>query len=348
MTVTTPRTERTGTRMPRPDRLSATELAELGAALRRVAGRRPLERLFGGERVPPGELTRHLPARQLRRLEACRLVDDFGDGLESPFQLHVVEELVILTDPDVPDEEQAPTYLDPLWEGKTLARLLVRGRMGTALDVGVGSGVLSLVLSRYAERVVGIDLNPRALAVSRFNAALNGIDRLELVEGDLFEPLSGRRFDRIVFNSPTDHEEQRYHGLLMAGEGILRRFFERLPRHLSDDGFAQLNLAMNDYPDSPFSERLETWLGDASNWLEFLLLVLETRNLAGGRIWRRGWLTCRPGTARWTRVPNCPYNTLPDSLTPDAISDLLVWIMDERGRFDPADRPSRERPYAER
>jgi hypothetical protein len=206
-------------------------------------------------------------------------------------------------------------------------------------------------MARYAGRVVGIDLNPRALEVTRFNAALNGIDRVRVLAADLFEPLGGERFDRIVFNSPTDHEEGSYHGLLMAGETILERFFTGLPRHLSPRGFAQVNLAMNDYPGSTFARRLETWLGDAAARLELMLLELETRNCADGRIWRRGWLTCRPGasdrTRGWTRIPDCRYDALPDSLTPRAVSDLLVWIMDERARSGEREARSRARSCAE-
>lgn len=319
-----------GTRMPNRNGLSARDLAELGASLRDVALQAPVDRLFSRGRVASDDLTPLLSVRQLRRLEACGLIDDFGDGLESPFCLHVIEGLLVLTDPDVPDEEQAATYLDPLWEGKTLARVLVRGRVGEALEVGVGSGVLSLVMSRYAERVTGVDLNPRALEVSRFNAALNGIDRLRLLEGDLFESVTGERFDRVVFNSPTDQEEGRYHGLLMAGETILRRFYSALPGHLTEQGFGQVNLAMNDYPGSPFTERLRGWLGAAADRLQFLLLVLETQS-SPARVWRRGWLTCRPGTAGWLQIPRCRYNHLPGSLGADAVSDLIRWIMDEEG-----------------
>lgn len=57
-----------------------------------------------------------------------------------------------------------------------------------AVDVGTGTGILAAVLARRGiARVVGTDLNPRALACARDNLARLGLaDRVELVETDLF------------------------------------------------------------------------------------------------------------------------------------------------------------------
>lgn len=73
------------------------------------------------------------------------------------------------------------------------------------LELGVGSGavILSLLRERPDATAVGVDLSPQALGWARLNAEkMNLADRLELVEGDLFEPVSGREFDLIVTNPP--------------------------------------------------------------------------------------------------------------------------------------------------
>ena len=73
------------------------------------------------------------------------------------------------------------------------------------LELGVGSGavILSLLRERPEATAVGVDLSPRPLAgPGSTPKKMNLADRLELVEGDLFEPVSGREFDLIVTNPP--------------------------------------------------------------------------------------------------------------------------------------------------
>jgi len=56
----------------------------------------------------------------------------------------------------------------------SLAQLTVREPVATAFDLGTGCGVQALHLSCHATRVVASDVNERALAMTRLNAALSG------------------------------------------------------------------------------------------------------------------------------------------------------------------------------
>jgi release factor glutamine methyltransferase len=85
------------------------------------------------------------------------------------------------------------------------------------LEIGFGPGTLSLVLVSYLLKekkepsLLGIDLNPIAVDVARFNSKLNHLDRnAHFIEGDLFSPLLDKKnktllqgpFDLIFFNPP--------------------------------------------------------------------------------------------------------------------------------------------------
>jgi ribosomal protein L11 methyltransferase len=53
-------------------------------------------------------------------------------------------------------------------------------------DLGTGSGILALAAKRFgAERVVGIDVDPKAISVAKVNARLNKIDNVDFKLGDL-------------------------------------------------------------------------------------------------------------------------------------------------------------------
>ena len=73
------------------------------------------------------------------------------------------------------------------------------------LEIGTGTGcvAVTLLLERSKLKMTATDINPKALNLARENAkAYNVSDRLFLLEGDLFEPVKGRKFHFIVSNPP--------------------------------------------------------------------------------------------------------------------------------------------------
>ena len=98
-----------------------------------------------------------------------------------------------------------------------LQRAPVEGR--SVVDVGTGSGVLALAaLALGAREVVGIDVDPDALASARENVGLNqAADHVALVEADLSQAPSrlGRTFD-VVLSNLTGAAIGRYAGELRA------------------------------------------------------------------------------------------------------------------------------------
>jgi hypothetical protein len=83
-----------------------------------------------------------------------------------------------------------------------LRYLTLRDPVDATLDLGCGCGIHALFAARHSHRVVASDISPHALWYTQFNAAMNGLDNIEIVEGNLFEPLTGQSFDLIVSNPP--------------------------------------------------------------------------------------------------------------------------------------------------
>jgi D-alanine-D-alanine ligase len=86
-----------------------------------------------------------------------------------------------------------------------LAELLDVRKGETVLELGCGSGVLSIAAAKLgAGRVVATDVDPRALAATLRNARANGVGELvEVRPGSWYEALEdGERFDVIIATPP--------------------------------------------------------------------------------------------------------------------------------------------------
>jgi SAM-dependent methyltransferase len=126
---------------------------------------------------------------------------------------------------------------------RALAQMMIPGAAERALDLGSGSGVLALLAARHANHVIAADLNPRAGAMTAFNAALNGVTNVESRTGDLFEPVRDETFDRIVCNPPFVIAPAAGPLHSQAGkpaDDLLRVIVQAAPRHLQPAGFCQV------------------------------------------------------------------------------------------------------------
>jgi len=144
----------------------------------------------------------------------------------------------------------------------------------SVLDVGTGSGAIALALAKERPklRVTATDLSRAALDIARRNAqdlALSA--QICFLEGDLFEPVSGQRFDLIAANLPYVAERDRDtlapelayepHEALFAGvEGLaaLERFARTLPAVLNEGGVVIMEIA----PEQ--AAQVMAWLRQAS------------------------------------------------------------------------------------
>jgi methylase of polypeptide subunit release factors len=145
----------------------------------------------------------------------------------------------------------------------TLAGATVRPQVASALDLGTGCGVQALHLSEHAGLVTATDSNPRALQMAALSAGLSGLPQPELLGGDLWEPVQGRRFDLVVSNppfviGPAQRYEYRDSGL--SGDELCRQLLATTAQHLTEGGHAQFLANWLHLEGIDWRERLAPWV----------------------------------------------------------------------------------------
>ncbi len=154
----------------------------------------------------------------------------------------------------------------------TLSGLIPTSPVDTVLDLGTGCGIQALHAARHADRVVATDISARALELASLTLALNGVSRVELRQGDLFAPVTGERFNRIVSNPPfviTPRVESvplyEYRDGGRVGDALVEDVIRGAAEHLVPGGTAHL-LANWEYRDAMAGDglaRVRRWAEEA-------------------------------------------------------------------------------------
>lgn len=146
----------------------------------------------------------------------------------------------------------------------TLAGITVRTPVGSALDIGTGSGIQALHAAQHATRVTATDLNPRALHITALTLALSGASAADLREGSLFEPLrQGETYDLIVSNPPfviSPGARLTYRDGGMGGDDLCRSVVQGAGELLNEGGFAQFLANWQHVAGEEWQDRLRSWV----------------------------------------------------------------------------------------
>ena len=69
------------------------------------------------------------------------------------------------------------------------------------LELGCGSGLISIIAAKKGATVTATDINPVAIEFLKENSTTNKVD-IELIRSDLFKNIPARQFDIIAINPP--------------------------------------------------------------------------------------------------------------------------------------------------
>jgi hypothetical protein len=159
----------------------------------------------------------------------------------------------------------------------TLATLIPTQPVDRVLDLGTGCGIQALHAARHARSVVATDISARAIKRASLTFALNGVSSVELRKGDLFAPVAGELFDRIVSNPPfviTPRREgvplYEYRDGGLVGDAIVERVVRGVAEHLRPGGTAHLlgnweyhDVASSDEHSGDGLARVRRWITEA-------------------------------------------------------------------------------------
>ncbi|MFH0836538.1 MAG: HemK2/MTQ2 family protein methyltransferase [Candidatus Aenigmatarchaeota archaeon] len=106
------------------------------------------------------------------------------------------------------------------------------------LEIGSGSGLLSILCSRFGADVLAVDINPDAVLATRENAIINKVE-LVTAESDLFSGVK-EKYDIIIFNAPYLPDEdvltKKAQSINYNKGDIIKRFLLEYRKYLRKNG----------------------------------------------------------------------------------------------------------------
>ncbi|MDY8138858.1 methyltransferase [Aquimarina sp. 2201CG5-10] len=116
----------------------------------------------------------------------------------------------------------------------------------TLLELGCGSGIISLYASKKGAQVTATDINPKALDYLKKAKDKNNL-QADILYSDLFDQLTNRYFDYIIINppyypkTPKTIKEKAW----FCGEDFeyFKKLFTQLPNHMTTTSIVYMILS---------------------------------------------------------------------------------------------------------
>lgn len=236
----------------------------------RLRGGSPLETLIRlfliGSTVDPQAVEASLPSVSIAELERLDLVEKVEGGVRSGLRIIPHGDIVVACDRNYyGDREQrgADVVTGVSSPATLLAEFTVRKRGRSALDLGTGGGIQALLLANHCQRVVAVDVNPRAIGFAELNACLNGFDNIDLRLGSWYEPVEGERFDIITANPPyvmSPDSTFLFRDSGMPADSLCRQLIIDMPRYLEEGGFGHILISWALRAGEEWSQPLRRWI----------------------------------------------------------------------------------------
>ncbi len=145
---------------------------------------------------------------------------------------------------------------------ETLETDLKQKSIDCALEMGAGSGYISLGIYKQVNELVVTDINP--IVINYFNdlKIKYKLDKMKIIKSNLFNNIK-RKFDLIIFNPPYVPsqgipKEEEIEKLATDGgafgRGVILKFLKGLKEHLSKNGVCYLLISSFNNPHYIFKQ----------------------------------------------------------------------------------------------
>jgi release factor glutamine methyltransferase len=127
-----------------------------------------------------------------------------------------------------------PSVCKPLGNEHTIVDYLPEGK--NVLEIGCGSGIITLYAARKSSQVTAVDISPAAVENTKMNLAAHGIANVIVHLSDGFQRVQGS-FDVVLSNPPWENFELADPDRQWASSTkLIPALFRESGRYLSDDG----------------------------------------------------------------------------------------------------------------
>lgn len=324
-----------------------------------------------GMAVDGATVERFVPPSTRTALEGLEVVARLDDGrwhatvvLYPTGPLHIVSDSPV--DPLTGESRELPE--DAVYPAVTKAARhfvtsLPPSPRGRVLELCSGTGIGALLAARSADHAWAVDITERSTRFAAFNAALNGLDNVTALQGDLYEPVAEMRFDTIVAHPPympSDEVREIYRDGGIDGEEVTRRILAGVGRHLAPGGRLHCTCMLTDRDGVELEDRIRGMLGPDPDDFDLLLMPMHSTDPRKAIFDEavRGRATLEQSRRRdavyrelgvrelvygslvvQRRTGDRPVRTLRRprgaATTGTAIAWLLDWELDDEGRFAP-------------
>jgi SAM-dependent methyltransferase len=240
--------------------------------------------------VSTADAVEALGRRGVDALAATGLAE-VGDELLVQKRVIPVGELLVASDDNPDGGDDPPDFVAAYTSTSRLCDCLTpRSKVRSVLDVGTGSGVQALLAARHAKHVVATDVNPRALAYTELNAALNGFTNIEVRLGSFFDAAAGERYDLITCNAPyvvSPENRWAYRDSGLRGDEVSERVIRAAAAHLAEGGFATLLVSWVGLDEDRADDRPLAWAKSLDGCDTWILSVWEEDPLGHAETWNK-------------------------------------------------------------
>lgn len=131
-----------------------------------------------------------------------------------------------------------PNVYDTGVDTELMAETVSVGPGQTFIEIGCGTGAVSLIVARRGAHGIGTDINPAAVKNARANAEKLGVNNISFHQGNVFEGVNGR-FDAIICNPPynnhvaSDEVDRMFWD---PEDGLKRRIFQEADAYIMPGG----------------------------------------------------------------------------------------------------------------